>query len=248
MYQLWGKPKSCKKTKKTQPPPPKKVKKPKTLSKKKNPIKWRYNQLRRWNIAMITLVEMFKMRGYAVNPTFFKRLTHLEFKHIVLDHWINNIGFVFDVPKHGAQSPTKVCFYRSETVGINDMRSVLDKLEPCVQVILVVTVPCKPAVHNYIMCNSSKVKIEIFTLDELSFNLLQHSLVPHHRLLSSKEVKKLLQRFKLPSVNVFNKILVTDPVARFYGVDVGHVFEIERPTPEGHSFKTWRVVSRVPLK
>ena len=106
----------------------------------------------------------------------------------------------------------------------------------------------KPAVKDFIKAHSKKLKIEIFTTNELSFNLLQHKLVPKHRLLDAKEVSELLKTYNLPSIQVFNKILVTDPVARFYGVGIGHVFEITRPTPEGHSFYSWRVVSRTPLK
>ena len=58
------------------------------------------------------------------------------------------------------------------------------------------------------------LKIEIFTMDELSFNLLKHQLVPAHRLLTHTEVDGLLKRYNLQSVHVLNKMLVTDPVAR----------------------------------
>lgn len=217
--------------------------------KKRGGIEWRYKQLMQWKMALTTLLEMFQTRGYNVDPAFVRNLSHAYFKHIVLSCWEPNIGFVIDIPKPGATgSFTKVCFYRSETVGINDMRTVLERLSPCQHILVVVAEASKPAVRDFIHDHSKELKIEIFTTKELSFNLLRHKLVPQHRLLEAKEVSQLLKRYNLPSIHVFNKILVTDPVARFYGVGIGHVFEITRPTPEGHSFYSWRVVSRAPLK
>ena len=66
--------------------------------------------------------------------------------------------------------------------------------------------------------------------------------------MTRNEVREVLSRLRLQSVSAFNKILVSDPVARYHGALVGQVFEICRPAPGGHSFRTWRVVTRVPLK
>ena len=217
-------------------------------SKKKNCIQSRYNLLRRWKISLTCLLEMFQARGYTTNPSIIRRMIHHDFTQVVQTLWQTNIGFVFDIPKPNQHGHTKICFYRSENVGINDMRNVLQCLLPCSHIVVVVEIESKPAVHEFIKTHKTMVKIEIFTMDELSFNLLKHKLVPNHRLLTHTEVDCLLQRYKLKSVHVLNKMLITDPVARYYGVGVGHVFEITRPTPEGHSFHTWRVVSNVPLK
>lgn len=230
--------------------PKKKHKKPKEKvastkkSKKTIQTHTKYNFWRRWKIALTNLLEMFLARGYHTEPHFIRQLSHDDFKEVVKAKWIPNLGFLLSIPKPNGLQTTKVCFYRSESVGTNDMRTILKHVTPSRHVVVVVDVASKPALEKMV----KDVKIEIFTLNQLSFNLLKHKLVPPHRLLRAHEIEALLQKYKLPSVHVLNKMLVTDPVARYYGVGVGHVFEITRPTPEGHSFKTWRVVCNVPLK
>ena len=121
------------------------------------------------------------------------------------------------------------------------------KLAPCPKLVIVIKTPPKPSVLEF-LTRQHKSSIEIFSLRELAFNVTKHIYVPNHTLLSKTEVKELLERFKMKSTSCLSRILTTDPVVRYYGLSVGHVLRVDRPTPAGHSFRNWRVVSRVPLK
>lgn len=70
--------------------------------------------------------------------------------------------------------------------------------------------------------NLDDIKIELFTDDELRFNITKNALVPVHNLLPKEESKKFL----LDYGTKFPVIRLSDPIARFYGYEKGDVVEI----------------------
>ena len=208
-------------------------------------LTWRYDILHRWHTATQVLIEMFHSRGHPTDPEQFReQMTIDKFLLAVVHVWNPNTGFVFEVPPSSRVSEvTTVCFCRLESLGVKDLRELLKELGSIKRLTLVLTNKPKPSVAAQTPPNT-----EIFTLNQLACNITKHFLVPQHRLMTKGQVTKVLKRLKVDSAAAFNKILVTDPISRFYGAKVGQVFEIRRPTPGGHSFRTWRVVSRVPLK
>ena len=59
------------------------------------------------------------------------------------------------------------------------------------------------------------------------FDITQHELTPNYRILSEEEKQGVLDRFHLIENNMPN-VLVTDPLACFYGVKAGEVVEITK--------------------
>lgn len=83
-----------------------------------------------------------------------------------------------------------------------------------------VTPPVKKLVES-----TTIIRIELFTADELGYNVTKHVLVPKHEKASDIEYKQLKQYLtKIP------RILVTDPVVRFYGFKRGTVVKVTRKT------------------
>ncbi len=70
---------------------------------------------------------------------------------------------------------------------------------------------------------------EVFTLDELLIIIIDHNLVPLHILMTNDEKQKYFDTFNHHPRDM-KKILVNDPVARFYGAKVGDLFKIIRPS------------------
>ena len=68
--------------------------------------------------------------------------------------------------------------------------------------------------------------VQILCLNNLLFNISKHELVPNYRIITEKEKKELIAKLYLESENKLPFVLVTDPVARFYGVRIGQVCEI----------------------
>ena len=59
------------------------------------------------------------------------------------------------------------------------------------------------------------------------FNISKHELVPTYRIMSETEKQNLISKLYLESEEKLPFVLVTDPVARFYGVRIGEVCEIQ---------------------
>ncbi|CAN0110305.1 unnamed protein product, partial [Hapterophycus canaliculatus] len=64
-----------------------------------------------------------------------------------------------------------------------------------------------------------QVQVEDFKDAELMLDITEHTLVPEHQVLSSEQKAELLKRYKLKDTQL-PRIQTTDPVARFYGMQV----------------------------
>jgi len=83
--------------------------------------------------------------------------------------------------------------------------------------------------------------IEQFCESELLINVTEHELVPKHVLLTAAEKQQLLQRYKINESNLM-RILVSDPVARYYGLKRGQVVKIIRSSETAGRALTYRLV------
>lgn len=68
---------------------------------------------------------------------------------------------------------------------------------------------------------------EVFTIDELLIVIIDHNIVPLHILLTPEEKDKYFSVFNHHPRDM-KKILVNDPIARFYGAKVGDLIKIIR--------------------
>jgi len=82
---------------------------------------------------------------------------------------------------------------------------------------------------------------EVFTLDELLIVVIDHHLVPPHYLLTPEEKEQYFTIFNHHPRDM-KKILINDPVAKFYGAKVGDVFKIIRPSITSGKDTDYRIV------
>lgn len=86
-----------------------------------------------------------------------------------------------------------------------------------------------------------KIFIIIQSLKRLQFNLLNHVLVPHHRILSIPETIQIRTRYNIMSDGQFPDISRFDPVAQAIGIRPGQVCEIIRPSKTAISAPYYRI-------
>lgn len=72
--------------------------------------------------------------------------------------------------------------------------------------------------------SSIEIDMELFTEEELQYNITKHYLVPKHIKLSDEDAES----FKIKYGTKFPVILRSDPIARFYHYKRGDVIKIER--------------------
>lgn len=185
-----------------------------------------------------TLLSMFRVRGYLVADEF--PLTREEFIQMV----VPTGGEMFDFRVRKTEdSWLKVCFPRGSKTGVRDLREIVKSAtaDNIRHIVLVLKRNLTPFAKNR-MSEHAHVMIEQFNTLELCRDILQHSLVPPHRLLGKAETRYALARLNLKSTAVMNAIQSNDPVCKYHNAQVGQVFEIRRTSPEGHRYLAYRVV------
>jgi DNA-directed RNA polymerase subunit H (RpoH/RPB5) len=83
--------------------------------------------------------------------------------------------------------------------------------------------------------------IVIESIKRLQFNILEHILVPHHRVLTESEVVVIMKRYNIIDKTIFPNISRFDPFARVIGLRPGQVCEIIRPSKTSIEAKYYRV-------
>jgi DNA-directed RNA polymerase subunit H (RpoH/RPB5) len=74
------------------------------------------------------------------------------------------------------------------------------------------------------------ILIVIQSIKRLQFNILDHILVPSHRVLNNDEVAVVKDRYNIMDDTQFPDISRFDPVAQIIGIRPGQVCEIIRPS------------------
>jgi DNA-directed RNA polymerase subunit H (RpoH/RPB5) len=88
---------------------------------------------------------------------------------------------------------------------------------------------------------SEGIFIVIESIKRLQFNILNHSLVPPHRVLLNSEVKDIMKKYNITDVVQIPDISRFDPVARAIGLRPGQVCHIVRPSKTAIEANYYRI-------
>lgn len=88
------------------------------------------------------------------------------------------------------------------------------------------TIQGKQAISE--MSSKHKYKIDVFQDTELLVNVKDSIFVPEHHVLTEYEKERILERFSA-KLTQLPRLLVEDPIARYYGLTKGQMVEIVRP-------------------
>jgi len=78
-------------------------------------------------------------------------------------------------------------------------------------------------------------------VDESTFNILKHGLVPKHAILGDNEVKALERKLNITR-NQLPKIFTTDAAVKAIEGKIGDVVKIERPSPTAGDTLYYRII------
>ena len=73
--------------------------------------------------------------------------------------------------------------------------------------------------------------INVYNVHDYLFNILDHEMVPNHRILNSEEKNAIIKRYNILNDSEFPEISRFDPVAKVIGIRPGELCEITRSSP-----------------
>ena len=82
--------------------------------------------------------------------------------------------------------------------------------------------------YKVLFMNRKKIFDNIININRLQFNILNHSMVPKHRLLDNEEKEQIIAKYNILDDN-FPPISRYDPVAQVIGLRPGEYCEIVKP-------------------
>jgi DNA-directed RNA polymerase subunit H (RpoH/RPB5) len=88
---------------------------------------------------------------------------------------------------------------------------------------------------------TDKIFIVVESIKRLQYNILNHSLVPKHRVMNANEVDEIMVKYTVKSKYEFPEISRFDPVARVIGLRPGDICHIIRPSKTAIETNYYRV-------
>lgn len=138
-----------------------------------------------------------------------------------------------------------VYFPDEEKIGVKTIRIFKNEMVAAniYHAILVIKNSISPFAKTEIQClinEDPPINIEIFIEKELIVDITEHPLVPKHELLTEEEKQKLLKDMSIKESQL-QRILLTDPVARYLGLKKHDVVKITRPSETSGTYVVYRI-------
>lgn len=181
-----------------------------------------------------TLLEMLGDRKYQI-PS---EIKDLNIQHFMAQYENNEIDITLD-------NMYVRFFEEDKSFAKNDLKNnyaeIVEENGDTINVIIIIKDKIASAVKTELGKNIYS-NLEIFTHNELIFNITKNYLVPKHILLNEEEKQEVYKKYNMKNNDHFQQILVTDPVAKYYAMRVGDLCKIIRSSPSSGVGISYRAV------
>ena len=132
-----------------------------------------------------------------------------------------------------------ILYYLTKAIRPNNLQEIIDDLFHLEEILTkedTLYIIIKDEVNETLVnelkhiWEKDKIFIVIQSIHRLQFNILNHVLVPDHRIMNSEEVATIKKRFNITEDSMFPEISRFDPVSQVIGIRPGEVCEIIRPS------------------
>ncbi|RDB25809.1 DNA-directed RNA polymerases I, II, and III subunit RPABC1 [Hypsizygus marmoreus] len=192
-----------------------------------------------------TIHELVKDRGFAVSD----EEIYLDLATFKSQYTTNDSGAVdrgrlnfYTSSRTNPSDQIFVFFSEEKSVGVKTMRKLLGILEEksIQRGIIVFPGNMTPSARKVIVAMAAQYRLEEFSESDLLVNIVHHTLVPRHDVLTPEEKKILLEKYRLKETQL-PRIQLADPVARYYGLRRGQVVKITRPSETSGRYASYRI-------
>lgn len=180
--------------------------------------------------AWTTVVQMLTDRGRDIPKNY--TLSFEEF-----EEWVGNADedasearkkMYYTIPANSKQGGISV--FWKELLGTSDVQEMVEMMNTK-------NIKHAIAIHNnkvtpyatsaLRLLKMQKIIIEVFSQNELQYNVTHHEYVPRHIICSAKTKQQVFEAYNIDSTKIV-KILTTDPVIRYLGALKGQLIKIVR--------------------
>ena len=194
------------------------------------------------------LLEQFGKQGYEI--TDYSGFSVNEVNTMKLNNQLDMLLTIKDTQKKEVIRKTYVRFYLLKALRPANLQEMIDDLFNVEEILTkndTLFIVVKDEVNDTLVSKirhiweSDKIFIIIQPLKRLQYNILNHVLVPPHRIMSNQEVLKIKERYNIMTDAQFPDISRFDPVAQAIGIRPGQVCEIIRPSKTAISAPYYRI-------
>ncbi len=208
--------------------------------------------------AWLVVLEMITDRKYEVDSDYLMTLEDFQEWLGVVDSAEKDVNLT-EIRKelyYRMGTDTKaVCVFWKESLGTTEVQEFIETMESegVKRGIAVYNNKITPyAAAALRTLRVQGIIIETFCEDELQYNITKHTDVPQHIICSAATKKEVLESYGVEAQHI-NKLLLSDPVCRYYGAMKGQLIKIVRPSdaipevvlPDGTIKKLYDITYRV---
>jgi DNA-directed RNA polymerase subunit H (RpoH/RPB5) len=194
------------------------------------------------------LLEQLGTQGYEVAD--YAGFSVNEVNTMKINNQLDMLLTVKDNAKKEVVRKTYVRFYLTKALRPANLQEMIDDLFNVEEILTkndTLFIVVKDEVNDTLISKirhiweSDKIFIVIQPLKRLQYNILNHVLVPPHRIISNEEILKIKERYNIMSDAQFPDISRFDPVAQAIGIRPGQVCEIIRPSKTAINAPYYRI-------
>ena len=191
---------------------------------------------------LTTLGEMLEARGYVLVGDYVDKRAALEHNNeAALKHYTEN-EILMKARDNAHDMDVLVMHPSGDKLAIDTVRRYVHDYKANKHLrLLIVIQSITPAARSEI---TACKRFELFHEEELFRNKTKHALYAPHRGLSPEEEAKMLKKFRVAKDRLPTIRRLDDPIARYFGWEVGTVVEIRvQPAGSQEPFIYYRVVA-----
>uniref|UniRef100_A0A6C0LER0 RNA polymerase subunit H/Rpb5 C-terminal domain-containing protein n=1 Tax=viral metagenome TaxID=1070528 RepID=A0A6C0LER0_9ZZZZ len=153
-------------------------------------------------------------------------------------------------PGEKAKKKIYITYYLAKTLRPQNVQEIIDDLFNLEEVLtkkdtlmIIVKEEMNETLINLLkhIWEQDGILIVIQNIKRLQYNILEHILVPDHRILNPSEYEVVKERYNIMDDTQFPEISRFDPVAQIIGIRPGQVCEIIRPSKTSIQGKYYRI-------
>jgi DNA-directed RNA polymerase subunit H len=187
-----------------------------------------------------TLLELMKKQNYNIDDyeNFSINEVNSMFQNKQLDLLLEKKSDE-NAPKTERRKKIYISYYLTKTLRQQSIQEMIDDLFHLEEILtkedtlmIIVKEDMNETMTNLLkhIWEQDGILIIIQNIKRLQFNILEHVLVPEHRVLNNDEVDQIKLRYNIIDDSQFPDISRFDPVSQIIGIRPGQVCEIIRPS------------------